>query len=101
MRQLEDTFNRKFNYPYVFLNDDEFSPEFKDLTSAATSAKVEYGKVDAQMWGYPSFINQTMAAETRDQMAAIGLPYGGSESYRHMCRLVVTTRFTSISTNTY
>ncbi|KAJ2963263.1 hypothetical protein NQZ79_g1699 [Umbelopsis isabellina] len=86
MRQLEDTFNRKFNYPYVFLNDDDFSPEFKDLTSAATSAKVEYGKVDAQMWGYPSFINQTLAAETRTQMAATGLPYGGSESYRHMCR---------------
>ncbi|CAM0139111.1 unnamed protein product [Umbelopsis sp. WA50703] len=86
IRQLEDTFNRKFNYPYVFLNDDEFTPEFKDLTSAATSAKVEYGKVDAQMWGYPSFINQTLAAESRNQMAVTGIPYGGSESYRHMCR---------------
>jgi alpha 1,2-mannosyltransferase len=86
MRQLEDTFNHKFNYPYVFLNDDEFTTEFMELTAAATSAQVKYGKVDAQMWGYPSFINQTLAAQNREEMAATGLPYGGSESYRHMCR---------------
>lgn len=86
MRQLEDTFNRKFNYPYVFLNDDEFTPEFIEMTSAATKSQVKYGKLDSQMWGYPSFINQTLAAENREAMAAIGLPYGGSESYRHMCR---------------
>ncbi|KAH8549321.1 nucleotide-diphospho-sugar transferase [Umbelopsis sp. PMI_123] len=86
MRQLEDTFNRKFNYPYVFLNDDDFTPEFKEMTSAATQSEVKYGKLDAQMWGYPSFINQTIAAENREAMAATGIPYGGSESYRHMCR---------------
>lgn len=86
MRQLEDTFNRKFNYPYVFLNDDEFTPEFIEMTSAATKSQVKYGKLDSQMWGYPSFINQTLAAENREAMAATGIPYGGSESYRHMCR---------------
>ncbi|KAI8575194.1 hypothetical protein K450DRAFT_262968 [Umbelopsis ramanniana AG] len=86
MRQLEDTFNRKFNYPYVFLNDDEFTPEFIEMTSAATKSEVKYGKLDSQMWGYPSFINQTLAAENREAMAATGIPYGGSESYRHMCR---------------
>jgi alpha 1,2-mannosyltransferase len=29
VRQLEDRFNRKHGYPYVFLNDVAFSEEFK------------------------------------------------------------------------
>jgi len=29
MKQMEDRFNRKYGYPYVFLNEEEFSPEFK------------------------------------------------------------------------
>jgi alpha 1,2-mannosyltransferase len=28
--QLEDTFNRKYGYPYVFLNDEPFTDEFKE-----------------------------------------------------------------------
>ena len=28
MRQLEDRFNAKFNYPWVFLNDEPFTEEF-------------------------------------------------------------------------
>ena len=29
MKQMEDRFNKKFNYPYVFLNEEPFSDEFK------------------------------------------------------------------------
>jgi len=28
MKQLEDRFNKKFNYPYVFLNEEPFSEDF-------------------------------------------------------------------------
>jgi alpha 1,2-mannosyltransferase len=30
MRQIEDRFNRKFQYPYVFLNDEAFTQNFKE-----------------------------------------------------------------------
>lgn len=86
MLQLEHTFNSKFNYPYVFLNDDDFTEEFKERTSSVTKAKTNYGKLDSQMWGYPDFINQTFAAESREAMALNNVPYATSESYRHMCR---------------
>jgi alpha 1,2-mannosyltransferase len=86
MKQLEKTFNSKFNYPYVFLNDDDFTEEFKQQTSSLTNAETKYGKVDSQMWGYPSFINQTFAAERRKELALSNIPYASSESYRHMCR---------------
>ncbi|ORZ24451.1 nucleotide-diphospho-sugar transferase [Absidia repens] len=84
MRQMEDRFNKKFNYPYVFLNDDEFTDDFKELTSAMTNSRTLYGKIDPSHWGYPPFIDQQRAADTRKKMANI--IYGGSESYRHMCR---------------
>lgn len=86
MQQLENTFNSKFNYPYVFLNDDEFTEEFKQRTSSLTQAQTKYGKVDNQMWGYPSYINQSYASECRDELAKWNIPYASSESYRHMCR---------------
>jgi hypothetical protein len=86
IRQIEDRFNRKFNYPYVFLNEEHFTEEFKAKTSALTNAQTHYGKVDSDMWGYPDFINQTHAAECRKAMEEKKIIYGGSESYRHMCR---------------
>jgi alpha 1,2-mannosyltransferase len=86
MRQLEDRFNQKFNYPYVFLNEEYFTDEFKQKTASLTRATVHYGKIDADHWGYPDFINQTKAAECRQEMESREVIYGGSESYRHMCR---------------
>jgi alpha 1,2-mannosyltransferase len=43
IQQLEARFNHKFNYPYVFLNDEEFTEEFKELTSGLTNAETKYG----------------------------------------------------------
>lgn len=50
MRQLEARFNHKFNYPYVFLNDEPFTEEFKELTRAMTSAQVQYGERHVIDW---------------------------------------------------
>lgn len=44
MRDLERTFNRKFNYPWLFLNDVPFTEEFKKKISAETKAKVTFGE---------------------------------------------------------
>lgn len=84
--QLEERFNWRFNYPYVFLNDDEFSDEFKQRTTALTRAQTFYGKVDVGMWGWPQWVNQTLAREKMDELERNRVVYGGSESYRHMCR---------------
>ncbi len=43
MRDLERTWNSKFNYPWTFFNDEEFSEEFKRLTQAETKAECHYG----------------------------------------------------------
>jgi Glycolipid 2-alpha-mannosyltransferase len=84
MRQMEDRFNHRYNYPWVFLNDADFSDEFMAKTKGIASGNTFYGKVDDTMWGYPEWIDQDKASETRENMKEV--IYGDSESYRHMCR---------------
>lgn len=86
MRYLEDRFNHKYNYPWIFLNEKLFTEEFKSLTRMMTKAKVHYGLVPEEHWSYPNWIDQEHAAECRKELQDRGIMYGGSESYRHMCR---------------
>lgn len=86
MRQLEDRFNSKYNYPYVFLNDEPFDDDFIEYTSGLASGETYYGLIDESMWGYPEYIDQEKARQGREAMAEEEIPYGDSESYRHMCR---------------
>ncbi|GES90523.1 glycosyltransferase family 15 protein [Rhizophagus clarus] len=86
MRQFEDRWNKKYNYPYVFLNDVEFTDKFKEQTSSFTQSETKYAVIPKEMWSYPSWINQTKAAEHRKKAVEDQIIYGGSESYRHMCR---------------
>lgn len=44
MRDLERTWNHKFNYPWTFFNDVPFTEEFKKKTSEVTKAETRYGK---------------------------------------------------------
>ncbi|KAM3584739.1 hypothetical protein VKS41_003545 [Umbelopsis sp. WA50703] len=91
LRQFEDRFNRKYQYPYVFLNDEEFSDEFKESIKSLTSAKVTFGDINEEMWSYPEFVDQSVAADQLMDYQARGVidshrKPGGSLSYRHMCR---------------
>ncbi|KAF2279045.1 glycosyl transferase [Westerdykella ornata] len=86
IRHVEDRFNRKFNYDWVFLNDDDFDDEFKKVTSALVSGKTKYGRIPTEHWSFPDFIDQDRAAKVREQMKEAKIIYGDSISYRHMCR---------------
>lgn len=86
IRQVEDRFNRKFHYDWVFLNDKPFDAHFKRITSNLVSGKTFYGKISAEHWSFPEWIDQDKAANVRAQMKTDKVIYGDSISYRHMCR---------------
>lgn len=86
IRQVEDRFNHKYHYDWVFLNDGDFDDNFKKITTAMTSGNAYYGKIPTEHWSYPEYIDQEKAAEARKDMQDRKIIYGGSESYRHMCR---------------
>jgi alpha 1,2-mannosyltransferase len=86
IKSFEKAFNKRFRYPYLFINDQPFTDEFKTSIARNTKADVEFTQTVPGSWGYPSWINQTYAKETRDVLEEKNVDYGGSESYRFMCR---------------
>jgi len=86
IRQVEDRFNRKFNYDWVFLNDKPFDETFKKVTTSLVSGTTHYGEIGHEHWGYPEWIDQDKAKKVREDMAQRKIIYGDSVSYRHMCR---------------
>ncbi|MCJ1391354.1 alpha 1,2-mannosyltransferase 2.4.1 [Xylographa bjoerkii] len=86
IRQVEDRFNRKYNYDWVFLNDKPFDDDFKKLTRALVSGTTYYGEIPKEHWSFPDFIDQEKAKAVREDMAERKIIYGDSISYRHMCR---------------
>ena len=84
---FEEKINKKLQYPYLLINDDVFSDNFKTEVRKAISTTAEFVRTMPGTWEYPVWINQTYAAETRREMAKLGnVMYAESESYRHMCR---------------
>jgi alpha 1,2-mannosyltransferase len=86
IRHVEDRFNRKFHYDWVFLNDKPFDDNFKKVTTALVSGKTKYGLIPEKHWSFPDHIDQEKAKKVREDMHAKGIIYGDSISYRHMCR---------------
>lgn len=86
MKQMEDRFNKHYNYPYVFLNEEPFSDDFKNLVSGLTNAKVEFGLIPRDHWYQPDSIDEKKAEAARNEMQRNQVIYGGSVPYRNMCR---------------
>ncbi|KAH8921868.1 glycosyltransferase family 15 protein [Atractiella rhizophila] len=86
MQSFEARINRKLGYPWIFLNDEEFTEEFKREIRKMTRSEVSFGVVPKEHWSYPDWIDQEKAARERKKMAEEGIIYADSESYRHMCR---------------
>ncbi|GAA5931713.1 glycosyltransferase family 15 protein [Sporobolomyces koalae] len=86
MRSIEMRGNRKWGYPWVFMNDEPFDQAFIDGVKSITRSEVIFHVIPKEHWSYPEWINQTYAAEERQKMVNENVIYGGSESYRHMCR---------------
>lgn len=86
IRQVEDRFNRRYNYDWVFLNDKPFDDTFKAVTSSLASGKTHYGEIAEKHWSFPPHIDQEKARKVREEMREKKIIYGDSISYRHMCR---------------
>jgi alpha 1,2-mannosyltransferase len=86
IRQVEDRFNRRYNYDWVFLNDKPFDDTFKNVTTSLVSGKTHYGLIPQEHWSFPDWIDKDKAAKVREDMKERKIIYGDSISYRHMCR---------------
>lgn len=87
MNSLESHFNQWYNYPYVFLNNVDFTDEFKENIRNLTKAEVRFGTLDELLWEFPDGVRDSFEFHQRlvDQSDR-SIMYGGMESYHKMCR---------------
>ncbi|GCE97512.1 hypothetical protein ZYGM_002816 [Zygosaccharomyces mellis] len=86
IQELEEQFNRDFNYPYVFLNDGEFTEDFKNAIRKALpkDRNIEFGNVAPSLWDLPPNINEE---EFKEHMKKLGgIQHADQLSYHNMCR---------------
>ncbi|KAK9481259.1 putative mannosyltransferase [Lipomyces japonicus] len=86
IRYVEDRFNHKYHYPWIFLNDRPFSRDFKAMTENLVSGEATYAQIPREHWSMPDWVDKQKAKKCLKSFAEKGILYGGSESYRHMCR---------------
>lgn len=86
MHQLEEKFNSRYHYDWTFMNDVPFTDEFIEATSAMASGHTQYALIPSRDWDIPLWINRTHMEKCMSVMESSGVLYGGSESYRNMCR---------------
>lgn len=91
IRSVQAQFNQHFGYPWVFLNDKEWGPDFKTRVSKAISdgggaSDVSFETISPGMWGYPNWIDPDEARKCMADMKRKKIAYAGKESYHHMCR---------------
>jgi len=69
MTNLEERFNHRYNYPYVFLNNVELEQDKRIQLTRLTSAKVVFGVMSKKLWGYPSWYKgkHTRAAQKHSE----------------------------------
>ncbi|KAJ7030989.1 glycosyl transferase, partial [Mycena alexandri] len=58
----------------------------KRRLNAVASGDVLYGQVPREHWVQPDWIDEDRATKGREQLVADNVIYGGSFSYRNMCR---------------
>ncbi|PVV05042.1 hypothetical protein BB560_000452 [Smittium megazygosporum] len=85
MIQLENRWNHKYNYPYVFFNDEPFSDEFRRGVQSITKSNITFVTLTHEYWSLPEDIDlvRFMVNLQKNRRRYI---YGGKLSYRLMCR---------------
>ena len=88
IKQLEDTFNSKFGYPYTFMNDEEFSDNFKQkiLEMLPEDRVTHFVKINPDDWNRPEDIDVAKYDEAMDKLEAEKVQYSKKLSYHNMCR---------------
>jgi hypothetical protein len=79
MKQFELVFNHKYQYPYVLLNDEEFSDYFKTTIKKYTNSIIEFGLIPREQWSVPDWLDKS-----KIKIGLENMPF--SINYHHMCR---------------
>ncbi|ETS88161.1 hypothetical protein PFICI_01989 [Pestalotiopsis fici W106-1] len=83
---IDNAFNKWFNYPIVFMNDEPWDQKFITELNKTARGLATFEVIPQDIWSFPSFIDEEAARASIKEQGEQGLPHAGSEGYHHMCR---------------
>ncbi|VVT48434.1 uncharacterized protein SAPINGB_P001777 [Magnusiomyces paraingens] len=86
IRQVEATFNNKFNYPWTFINDVPFTDEFISETRKLTAAKINYEVIPKDHWEEPAWFDESLFNASAQYLDDHEVQFADMLSYHRMCR---------------
>ncbi|THH05742.1 hypothetical protein EW146_g9819 [Bondarzewia mesenterica] len=78
VREMEDKFNKKFRYPWVFLNEEPFAEAFKRRVGNLVSSTATFAQIPRDHWFQPDWIDEAKATEGRNKLVQKNIIYGGN-----------------------
>ncbi|KAI9472006.1 MAG: nucleotide-diphospho-sugar transferase [Benjaminiella poitrasii] len=87
IKSMEDHMRNGTRYPWILLNNNHFTTEFKKYIRKVTTAPVFFGRIDLEAWEYPYWIDIPRAESLMfDQATSKAVHKGASLSYHQMLR---------------
>jgi len=89
VRSLEKHWNHRYQYPYVFANNEPWSEAFKQALTQTVSGTATFETIPQHMWGFrngTTFAEQQQAIDNMAAMAKKKIPHAANLEYHNMCR---------------
>lgn len=86
IKYVEERFNNRFHYDWVFMNDKPFTQDFKTNISAAVSGRAIFSEIPKEFWDVPEAIDKKEMQRDMDFLAREQVLYARKVTYRQMCR---------------
>ena len=84
IRDMEEKFNAKFRYPYTFLNNEDFTDEFKSAVAKILPGdrEVRWGKIPSEDWDKPRDVPMSFVEQGGKEMEEKGVEHA-TDLYLH------------------
>ncbi|KAK9771360.1 putative Glycolipid 2-alpha-mannosyltransferase [Seiridium cardinale] len=83
---IDNAFNKWYNYPIVFMNDEPWDQKFITELNQTSRGLATFEVIPKETWSFPGYVNEAAAKMSIKEQGDRGLPHAGSEGYHHMCR---------------
>ncbi|KAF2963797.1 hypothetical protein GQX73_g9776 [Xylaria multiplex] len=86
IESIEAHFNKWFEYPIMFLNNEPWDPRFVTELNETAGGKGLFEVIPKEQWTFPDWLDQDSAKQDIKEQGMAGTVHAGKEGYHHMCR---------------
>lgn len=85
---VESRFNHKYQYDWVFFNDQPFTDHFKSSVTNLVSGKVSFVEIPLDQWMTPEWVDLSKLESRKEEMKKLHIKHADSDAFRHKNRFL-------------